>query len=82
MPSGVGGDQYSSIGWSTKIDTKENRFTCEMVYDLTISCRDMLFHVGIAQKDLMGEPKVGRRFKGQIWMQGTAKFAEGSKAEL
>ena len=53
-----------------------------MVYDLTISCSDMLFHVGIAQKDLMGEPKVGRRFKGQIWMQGTAKFAEGSKAEL
>ena len=48
----------------------------EMVYDLTISCSDMVFHVGIAQKDLMGEPKVGRRFKGQIWMQGTAKFTE------
>ena len=50
--------------------------TGEMVYDLTISCSDMLFHVGIAQKDLMGDPKVGRRFKGQIWMQGSTKFAD------
>ena len=82
MPSGIECDQYSIIGEITKIDTKENRVTGEKVYDLTISCSDMLFHVGIAQKDLMGEPKVGRRFKGQIWMQGTAKFAEGSKAEL
>ncbi|MEG0615915.1 MAG: DUF3881 family protein [Oscillospiraceae bacterium] len=23
---------------------------------------------------MIGEPMVGRRFKGQIWMQGTAKF--------
>lgn len=38
---------------------------------------DMLFHVGIGAEDLMGEPKVGRRFKGQIWMQGAAKFVEG-----
>lgn len=82
MPSGIECDQYSIIGEITKIDTKENRVTGEKVYDLTISCSDMLFHVGIAQKDLMGEPKVGRRFKGQIWMQGTAKFAKGSKAEL
>ena len=82
MPSGIECDQYSIIGEITKIDTKENRVTGEKVYDLTISCSDMLFHVGIAQKDLMGEPKVGRRFKGQIWMQGTAKFAEGSKVEL
>ena len=82
MPSGIECDQYSIIGEITKIDPKENRVTGEKVYDLTISCSDMLFHVGIAQKDLMGEPKVGRRFKGQIWMQGTAKFAEGSKAEL
>ena len=76
MPCGIECDQYSIIGEITGIEIRENRVSGEMVYDLTISCSDMLFHVGIAQKDLMGEPKVGRRFKGQIWMQGTAKFAE------
>ena len=76
MPSGIECDQYSIIGEITGIETKENRVSGELVYDLTISCSDMVFHVGIAQKDLMGEPKAGRRFKGQIWMQGTAKFAE------
>ena len=76
MPCGIECDQYSIIGEITGIETRENRVSGEMVYDLTISCSDMLFHVGIAQKDLMGEPKVGRRFKGQIWMQGTVKFAE------
>ena len=76
MPCGIECDQYSIIGEITGIETKENRVSGELVYDLTISCSDMVFHVGIAQKDLMGEPKAGRRFKGQIWMQGTAKFAE------
>ena len=76
MPCGIECDQYSIIGEITNIEAKENRVSGEMVYDLTISCSDMVFHVGIAQKDLMGEPKVGRRFKGQIWMQGTAKFTE------
>ena len=76
MPCGIECDQYSIIGEITGIETKENRVSGELVYDLTISCSDMVFHVGIAQKYLMGEPKAGRRFKGQIWMQGTAKFAE------
>lgn len=56
------------------------KFSCqtpeELVYDLTLNCNDMVFHVGIARKDLLGEPVVGRRFKGQIWMQGVANFEE------
>ena len=58
-----------------KIEEKKNQVTKEIVYDLTLECSDMIFHVGIAKKDLIGEPKIGRRFKGQIWMQGVAKFA-------
>ena len=77
MPCGIECDQYSVIGEITHIEEKKNSFTGEMVYDLTLDCNDMLFHVGIGAEDLMGEPKVGRRFKGQIWMQGAAKFVEG-----
>lgn len=76
MPSGIECDQYSVIGEIRSVDLKENRITGEKVYDLTLDCNDMIFHVGVAQKDLMGEPKAGRRFKGQIWMQGVAEFAE------
>lgn len=74
MPCGIECDQYSVIGEITHIESRENRITAEVIYDLTLECNDMVFHVGIAQKDLVGEPKPGRRFKGQIWMQGVARF--------
>lgn len=76
MPCGIECDQYSVIGEITRIDVKQNRVTGEEVYDLTLDCNDMVFHVGVAKRDLVGEPKVGRRFKGQIWMQGAARFVE------
>lgn len=76
MPCGIECDQYSVIGEIVGIETKENRVTGEPVYDLTLSCNDMVFHVGVAARDLVGEPKLGRRFKGQIWMQGVAAFRD------
>lgn len=76
MPSGVECDQYSVIGEIIKIEEKKNQITEEAVYDFTLECNDLIFHVGIAKKDLVGEPKIGRRFKGQIWMQGMVNFAE------
>ena len=76
MPCGIECDQYSVIGEITRIDLKQNRVTGEEVYDLALDCNDMVFHVGVAKRDLVGEPRVGRRFKGQIWMQGAARFVE------
>lgn len=76
MPCGIECDQYSVIGEILRIDVKQNRVTGEEICDLTLDCNDMIFHVGVAKRDLTGEPKVGRRFKGQIWMQGVARFAE------
>lgn len=76
MPSGIECDQYSVIGEITRVEEKDNRVSGEIVYDLTLDCNDMVFHVCIARKDLLGEPMVGRRFKGQIWMQGVARFEE------
>lgn len=74
MPSGIECDQYSVIGDIVHMDLLENKMTGEEVYNLKLDCNDVIFHVAINRKDLMGEPEVGRRFKGQIWMMGTAKF--------
>ncbi|MCI8660983.1 MAG: DUF3881 family protein [Lachnospiraceae bacterium] len=76
MPSGIECDQYTVIGEIVRVEEKVNRITKELVYDLTLNCNDMVFHVGIAKKNLLGEPVIGRRFKGQIWMQGVAVFEE------
>lgn len=76
MPSGIECDHYMVIGEIVGVKEKINRISEEMVYDLTLNCNDMVFHVGISKRNLLGEPVVGRRFKGQIWMQGIAVFDE------
>ena len=76
MPSGIECDHYTVIGEIIRVEEKVNRISSEVVYDLTLSCNDMVFHVGIAKRNLLGEPVIGRRFKGQIWMQGAAVFEE------
>ena len=76
MPTGIECDQYTVIGEIIRVEEKVNRISSEVVYDLTLSCNDMVFHVGIAKRNLLGEPVIGRRFKGQIWMQGAAVFEE------
>ena len=43
---------------------------------MKIESHDLEFIVCINSKDLLGEPQPGRRFKGQIWMQGTLKLED------
>ena len=74
MPCGVECDQYSVIGDITAIELVKNTLTGEDIYRLTLDCNDMTFSVAINKTDLLGEPAVGRRFKGPVWMQGTIKF--------
>ena len=74
MPCGVECDQYAIIGEIIEVETLKNNITEEEVYNLKLESSDLIFHVVINKKDLLGEPIVGRRFKGQIWMQGTVMF--------
>ena len=74
MPCGIECDQYSIIGTIEELEIAENCVTGEEVCKMKLECNDMFFDVAINKKDLIGEPLVGRRFKGQIWMTGTAKF--------
>ncbi len=76
MPYGIESDQYSVLGEIMDVALLQNRFTEENVYSMEIMCNDILFSVCINQKDLLGEPEVGRRFKGNIWMQGSVKYRD------
>ena len=74
MPCGVECDQYSVIGEITGIEKMANRITKEEIYKLRLDCNDMIFHTLINKQDLLGVLEIGRRFKGQVWMQGTVEF--------
>ena len=74
MPSGIECDQYSIIGNILSVNLVANDLTNEEIYRLRIECNDMIFTIAINKADLLGEPAPGRRFKGQIWMQGIADF--------
>ena len=74
MPCGVECDQYSVIGEILELSKERNSYTGENIYIMNLECNDVEFTLGINEKHLLGEPMVGRRFKGQIWLQGNVKF--------
>lgn len=74
MPCGIECDQYSVMGEIQGIELQTNSVTQEEIYILTVEASDITFRVGINRTDLLGEPEVGRRFKGKVWMQGIVKF--------
>ncbi len=76
MPYGVECDQYAILGEILQAKKVENILTKEAVWQLTLSCNDMIFDICINAEDLFGEPAVGRRFKGSIWLQGKIHYAD------
>ena len=74
MPSGIECDQYSVIGNILSVDRRINRITGEEIFLLGLECNDLLFTAAINAADLLGEPVPGRRFKGQVWIQGNVCF--------
>ncbi len=74
MPYGVECDHYSIMGEILDFSLVKNRLTEEEIYVLKLSCNDLEFDVCINHLDLYGEPKIGRRFKGVIWMQGYINY--------
>ena len=76
MPFGVECDQYSVLGEIQEVEKVTNGWTNEEIYVLMVECSDLVFQIGINAQDLLGEPAVGRRFKGTVWLQGYANFAD------
>lgn len=76
MPYGVECDHYSVLGEILDFHLIENQLTKEEIYIMTINSNELCFDLCINKKDLLGEPKVGRRFKGIVWLQGRIQFSE------
>lgn len=74
MPCGVECDHYLIIGDIGTVEEVTNTYSQEKMYLLGISANNLIFKVLINQDDLQGEPMVGRRFRGEIWLQGTVKI--------
>lgn len=74
MPYGIECDHYSVLAEIIDCNLVRNQLTEEEIYIMTLNCNDLIFEVCINKEDLYGEPAVGRRFKGIIWMQGFINF--------
>lgn len=70
MPYGIETEHYSIIGNILNSELKTNTFTGEEIYILTVDANDLTMNIAINKKQLIGEPAPGRRFKGEIWLQG------------
>ena len=73
MPEGLESDLYTFIGIIMDYKKVTNYITQEEIYIIKINCNDIKLDVAINEKDLEGELKIGRRFKGNIWLQGTVE---------
>ena len=74
MPYGIECDQYNVLGEILDIMKFKNILTGEEICQMTIESNDIQFDICINKKNLLGEPEVGRRFRGNIWLQGQIHF--------
>lgn len=74
IPYGSESDNYTILAIIESVSECTNRITGEELYCMNLRCNDLRFPVCISKKDLYGEPQPGRRFRGNIWMQGTVDF--------
>ena len=75
MPFGIENDKYDILGDILDVKSVVNHLTMEELYIMVIESNDVVLEVCINKKNLFGEPAVGRRFKGTIWLQGTVDFS-------
>lgn len=74
IPYGIESDQYVVIGEILNFYESENSLTNEKLWILNLNCNNLVFDICINQNDLLGEPQIGRRFKGRIWLQAHVNF--------
>ena len=74
MPYGIESDKYAVLGEILDYKRYYNSISMEEVVLLTVESNEIVFDVCVNRKDLLGEPKKGRTFKGVVWMQGTVEI--------
>lgn len=74
MPFGIECDRYSILGVINDVKIVENFYTEEEIYVINLEVNELQFDICVPVHRVLGEPAVGRRFKGKIWMQGYINF--------
>ena len=74
MPHGIESDQYSILGEILNYYYVSNSFSQDRICVMTVDTNDLVYNICINENELVGVPAVGRRFKGNIWMQGTVNI--------
>lgn len=74
MPYGVECDLYSIMGEILAVRKQENFLTKEPLYQMKLDVNELQFDICVPANEVMGEPEIGRRFKGTIWLQGYINF--------
>ncbi len=74
MPYGIECELYSIMGEILSYELVTNSLTGEEMYRMSIVCNDIQMQLLVNKADVYGEPGVGRRYKGTIWLQGKINF--------
>lgn len=74
MPYGVECDLYSIMGEILAVRERKNHLTGESLYQMKLNVNELQFDICVPKKEVLGEPEMGRRFKGTIWLQGYLNF--------
>ena len=70
MPNGPEREGYVLTGEIIDYRLEENVITKELIYILTIRANKITMDVAVNKGDILGEPRIGRRFRGSIMLQG------------
>lgn len=74
IPNGMECDMYSILGEIIGIDELENAWTGNKIYSFTLDVNELVFDICVPIENVIGEPMIGRRFKGDIWLQGIVNY--------
>lgn len=76
MPQGIECDIYLIIADILEVEEMVNIISGEELYDLKLSCNNIILHMAVNKKDIFGEVKAGRRIKARAWLQARIEFEE------
>lgn len=74
MPYGVECDLYAIMGEILAVRKRKNIFTGAELYQMKLNVNELELDICVPAENVMGEPEIGRRFKGTIWLQGYINF--------
>ncbi len=74
MPYGIECDHYSIMGEILELQRIINEYTREEIYVMRLDVNELVFDICVPVKEVIGDPAVGRRFKGNMWLQGRINF--------